>query len=48
MCLDSFKEDIGSGLCCDSLLTRGQNHHLRKVIHNHKIIAFSLLGGWEA
>jgi hypothetical protein len=28
---DSFKEDIGSGLCCDALLAGDQNQHLRKI-----------------
>jgi len=45
MYLDSFKEDLGSGLCCDALLAGGQNHHLRKVIHNQKNKFIALLGG---
>jgi hypothetical protein len=44
----SFKEELGSGLCCDVLLAGNQNHHLRKVINNHKNTVISLLGGWEA
>jgi len=48
MYLDSFKEEFGSGLCCDSLLAGGQNRHLRKAINNHKNIVISPLGGWEA
>jgi hypothetical protein len=48
MYLDSFKEDLGSGLCFDALLAGNQNHHLRKAINNHKKIVISPLGGWEA
>jgi hypothetical protein len=48
MYLDSFKEELGSGLCCDALLAGNQNHHLRKEINNHKNIVISPLGGWEA
>jgi hypothetical protein len=44
----SLKEDLGNGLCCDSLLASNQNRHLRKVINNHKKIVISLLGGQEA
>jgi hypothetical protein len=40
----SFKEDLGSGLHCDALLAGGQNHHLGKLINNHKNIVISLLG----
>ena len=45
---DSFKEDLGGGLCCDALLARNQNRHLRKVNNNHKKTVISPLGGWEA
>jgi hypothetical protein len=45
---DLFKEDLGSGLCCDALLAGNQNHHLRKVVNNHKNTVISPLGGWEA
>jgi hypothetical protein len=48
MYLDSFKEDLGSGLFYDVLLAGNQNRHLRKEINNHKIIVISPLGGWEA
>jgi hypothetical protein len=48
MYLDSFKEDLGSGLYCDSLLAGNKNCHLRKEINNHKNTAISLLGGREA
>jgi hypothetical protein len=48
MHLDSFKEELGSGFCCDALLARNQNHHLRKAIDNHKNIVISPLDGWEA
>jgi hypothetical protein len=44
----SFKEDLGSGLCCDALLAGGHNHHLRKSINNHKNIVIFPLGGREA
>jgi hypothetical protein len=45
---DSFKEELGSGLGCDALLSGVQNRHLRKMIHNHKNTFITLLGGWEA
>jgi hypothetical protein len=45
---ESFKEEIGSGLCFDSLLAGGQKHHLRKMINNHKNTVISPLGGQEA
>jgi hypothetical protein len=45
---DSFKEEFGSGLCCDVLLAGNQNRHLRKAINNHKNTVISLLGGQEA
>jgi hypothetical protein len=45
---DSFKEDLGSGLCCDALLVGNQNFHLREAINNHKNKVISPLGGWEA
>jgi hypothetical protein len=48
MYLDSFKEELGSGFCCDALLVGNQNHHLRKAVNNHKNIVISSLGGWEA
>jgi hypothetical protein len=48
MYLDSFKEELGSGLYCDSLLLGNQNHHLRKAINNHKNTVISPLGGQEA
>jgi hypothetical protein len=47
MYLDSFKEELDSGFCCDVLLARNQNHHLRKEINNHKNTVISPLGGWE-
>jgi hypothetical protein len=47
MYLDTFKEDLGSGLCCDALLAGGHNHHHRKEINNHKNTVISPLGGWE-
>jgi hypothetical protein len=40
---NSFKEELGSGLCCDALLADGQNRHLRKVINTTKTQSFSLL-----
>jgi hypothetical protein len=43
-----FKEELGSGFCCDTLLASNQNRHLRKAIDNHKNIVISPLGGWEA
>jgi hypothetical protein len=45
---DPFKEYIGSGLCCDSLLAGNQNHHIRKAVNNHKNTVISSLGGQEA
>jgi hypothetical protein len=45
---DSFKEKLGSGLYCDSLLAGNHNRHIRKEINNHKNIVISPLGGWEA
>jgi hypothetical protein len=36
----SFKEELGSGLCCDVLLAGDQNHHLRKEIHYQKTQEF--------
>jgi hypothetical protein len=44
---ESFKEEIGSNLYCDIIFSRGQNHHLRKAINNHKNIVISPLGGWD-
>jgi hypothetical protein len=44
----SFKEELGSGLYCDSLLAGDHNHHLRKSINNHKNTVIYMLGGWEA
>jgi hypothetical protein len=37
---ESFKEELGSGLCCDALLASNQNHHLRKAINNNKTQSF--------
>jgi hypothetical protein len=48
MYLDSFKKELGSGLCCDDLLAGNQNHHLREAINKHKNTVISPLGGWEA
>ena len=48
MYLDSFKEELGNGLCCDVLLASNQNIHIRKAIKNHKNTIISPLGGWEA
>jgi hypothetical protein len=45
---DSFKEELGSGLYYDAPFVGTQNHHLRKVINNHKNTVISPLGGWEA
>jgi hypothetical protein len=45
---DSFKEELGSGLCYDVLLAGNQNHHLRKAINNHKNTVISPIGGQEA
>ena len=45
---DSFNEELGIGLYCDSLLGGNQNHHLRKAIKNHKNKVISPLGGREA
>ena len=45
---DSFKEELGSGLYCDSLLADGQDHHLGKAINNHKDMIIFPLGGWKA
>ena len=45
--LDSFKEELSSGLYCDALLAGNQNRHLRKSINNHKNTVVSLLGGRE-
>jgi hypothetical protein len=39
----SFKEELGSGLYCDALLAGDQDHHLGKVINNHKTQSFPLL-----
>jgi hypothetical protein len=35
-----FEEELGSSLHCDSLLAGGHNHHLRKLINNHKTQSF--------
>ena len=48
MYLDSFKEDLGSGLSSDVLLAGGQNRHLGKVINNHKNTVIASLHGLEA
>ena len=48
MYLDSFKEELGSGLYYDVLLTGNHNRHLRKAINNHKNTVISPLGGREA
>jgi hypothetical protein len=48
MYLDSFKEELGSGLYYDALLEGNQNRHLREVINNHKNTVISPLGEWEA
>ena len=48
MYLDSFKEELGSGLCYDALLPGNQNRHLGKAMNNHKNAVISPLGGWEA
>ena len=45
---DSFKEELGNGLCCDALLAGSHDLHLGKVINNHKDTVISTLGGWEA
>jgi hypothetical protein len=45
---DSFKEDLGSGFCCDALIASNHNHHLIKAIDNYKNTVISLLGGREA
>jgi hypothetical protein len=47
-CIDSFKEDLGSGLCYDALLVGDQDRHLGKKINNHKDIVISPLSGWKA
>jgi hypothetical protein len=39
----SLKEDLGSGICRDALLASDNNHHLGKVINNHKTESFPLL-----
>jgi hypothetical protein len=48
MYLESFKEVVGSDLYCDSLPASDQNHHLGKVINNHKNKVISPLGVWKA
>jgi hypothetical protein len=48
MYLDLFKEDLGSGLCCDALLAGRHNIHLRKEINNQRNTVISSLNGWEA
>ena len=45
---DSFKEELGSDLYCDALLTGDQDHHIGKATKNHKDTVISPLGGWEA
>jgi hypothetical protein len=40
-----FKEELGSGICSDVLLAGSQNHHLGKVINNHKNIVTAPHGG---
>jgi hypothetical protein len=39
-----LKEELGSELCCDALLTGDKNHHLGKSINNHENTVISLLG----
>jgi len=48
MYLHSFKEEFGSVLCCDPLLSSHQYIHLRKYIHDHKYIVIFMLGRREA
>jgi hypothetical protein len=45
---NSFKEELGSGLCYDAILAGNHNHHLRKAVNNDKNTVISLLGGREA
>jgi hypothetical protein len=45
---DSFKEELGSGICCDDLLAGNKNFHLRKAINNQKNTIIFPLGGREA
>jgi hypothetical protein len=40
----SFKEKLGNGLHCDTLLAGCQNGYLRKSINNHKNAVIALLG----
>jgi hypothetical protein len=42
-----LKEELGSGLDCDTLLARGHNGHLRESINNHEYTVISMLGGGE-
>ena len=44
MYLDSFKEELGSGLYCDALLASNQNHYLVKSIKIYENIVISLFG----
>jgi hypothetical protein len=39
----SFKEELGSGLSCDAILSGSHNRHLGKAIDNHKTQSFILL-----
>ena len=43
----SFKEEFGSVLGCDTLLVSRKYSHLRKFVHDHKYIVFTMLGGRE-
>jgi hypothetical protein len=39
-----FEEELGSGVCCDTLLIGYENGHLRKPINDHKNTVIALLG----
>jgi hypothetical protein len=44
---NSFEEDLGSIIHCDSLLTGCDDGHLRKPIKDHKHTVISVLGVWK-
>lgn len=44
----SFKEELGSVLCCDTLLADHQYIHIKKFDHDHKYIVITMLGRREA
>jgi len=44
----SFKEEFGSVLYCDTLLTYCQYNHLRKFVHDHKYTIITMFGRRES